>query len=907
VGDTKIIGYTITSENLEESIAIEVSSPAFTISVDSLNFGTTATLPQTGGTVYIRFAPTANGPYTDSIFHVNPEISKILNVSGQGYDPASNIISIASARSKSTGTKVTIAGRITVADQLGNPAYVQDATGGIPVFDFVLSHSVQIGDSVIVTGPIGVFNDQKQISGSGIFFTKIDTESRVIEPRPITISELAANEGFLVTVQGVTLVNDDFVFYPQSTERITNGTAQADLRIDGDTDIPGLLKPQGTVDITGVVGRFRANAQLLPRFQADIPGTQEPSTPADTIPASYTFDVVNWNFEFFGATREEYGEEFGPEDEALQLQNIKTVLDTLNADIIAVQEVSDDSLLAILVAQLGNHSFLCSDRYSYSFDSTSSDFPPQKLCFIYDTTTVEILAARPLFESLYDSARLIDPSLLPNYPGGEPSSFYSSGRLPYLITANITINDVTERISFINIHAKSGSASNDRARRAYDATVLKDSLDTYFANEQFIIIGDLNDDLDRSINAGATSPYQAFVDDTLNYLPVSKALSDAGARTTVSFQDVIDHQILSDELGEEYITGSIQVVTPFRLVDNYANTTSDHLPVRSRYTFQTPEIYFTTSDIVLSEDSASTDIEIHFSKPLTTDKKIIIATTGSAANGSDFTTTPLSSNDEIVLEVSANSTFASFTITTVDDQLDELDEQAVLTLQPVPGLKIGTPDTFTLTIIDNDIPSISFVERYESASEGSGPVAVKLKLSTAVAIEQTVSIQSFKMPWVIYDQDYTTDPATAGNTFDLMIPAGSDETEFNVTALADRKRELPLEVVTFYLKESSSGLQISSPSYFLFAIIDVKPSVSFDAYPNPTAGRISLRAEGVDPSSIIHAEIRNNWGERIFSKSTTLDDLNEKLSQLLYLHRKGVYTLTLSTGAERHIIKIVKE
>jgi hypothetical protein len=128
------------------------------------------------------------------------------------------------------------------------------------------------------------------------------------------LSDLAANEGWLVTVQQVSLVNNDFVFYPQSTERITDGISQADLRIDGDTDIPGLLKPQGVVAITGVVGRFRANAQLLPRFRQDVPGTEEPSTPADSISKNKTLEVVNWNLEFFGATREEYNEEFGPED-----------------------------------------------------------------------------------------------------------------------------------------------------------------------------------------------------------------------------------------------------------------------------------------------------------------------------------------------------------------------------------------------------------------------------------------------------------------------------------------------------------------------------------------------------------------------------------------------------------------
>src|SRR5690606_29213389 len=122
---------------------------------------------------------------------------------------------------------------ITVADELGNPAFLQDNTGGIPIFDYALMSGVEIGDSVIVTGPIGFFMDQKQISGEGIYFSKPDDSKRIIAPQQINLDSLFAYEGSLVTVRDVTLTNAEFVFYPETTERITNGTTVADLRIDG--------------------------------------------------------------------------------------------------------------------------------------------------------------------------------------------------------------------------------------------------------------------------------------------------------------------------------------------------------------------------------------------------------------------------------------------------------------------------------------------------------------------------------------------------------------------------------------------------------------------------------------------------------------------------------------------------
>jgi hypothetical protein len=648
--DTLILN--VEGSNLADPIMVFSNSP-YELSSDGLNFDSTTSLPGNGGIVYVKFAPVSSGLFPDSVFFQSGATSTRLFINGKGFDQIASIIPIAEARTKPVGEKVTVAGRITVADQHGNPSFIQDATGGIPVFDFTLSESVSIGDSIIVTGPIGLFNEQKQISGAGIFFTQPDSSTRIVSPKVISISELAANEGLLVTVQNVELVNKSFVFYPQSTERITSGGIQADLRIDGDTDIPGLAKPQGIFNATGVVGRFRQNPQLLPRFRSDIPGADEPATPADSIPRSLTLDVVNWNLEFFGARREDYPDEYGPEDEPLQLENVKTVINSLNADIIAVQEVSSDSLFAALVLQLPHHGFVCSDRYSYSFEGPSDEFPPQKVCFIYDTTTMKLVNARALFENLYDSARTIDPTLLPGYPSGDASSFYSSGRLPYLATFDATINGVTERISLIDIHAKSGSAGADRNRRLYDATVLKDSLDARFPSEKFIILGDLNDDLDQSITTGQPTPYAAFVNDTSGYSPITKALSDAGARSTVSFNDVIDHQILSDELSTSYVSGSAQINAPFALIPNYATTTSDHLPVISRFVFDVPEVNFVTASLTVQESSRVIPVVLSVDEVSDRSRTVRIRVSGNGSYGSDFITTPATFGDSLLITIPA--------------------------------------------------------------------------------------------------------------------------------------------------------------------------------------------------------------------------------------------------------------
>src|SRR5690606_6016867 len=278
--------------------------------------------------------------------------------------------------------------------------------------------------------------------------------------------------------------------------------------------------------------------------------------------------------------------------------------------------VSDDDAFNELVGQLPNHAGICSDRYSYSFEGPDDEFPPQKVCFIYDTTTIKVVSARVMFEALYDSARTADPTLLPGYPTGNPSSFYSSGRLPFMLTADATVGSATERIILIVVHGKSGASAGDYNRRLYDAMVLKDSIDNHYANDKVIILGDLNDDLDNSIATGFPSPYAAFVNDTSGYLAITKTLSDAGARSTIGFGDVIDHQIVTSELRDAYLDGSAQVVAPFALINNYVPTTSDHLPVITRYAWNVPVISFVQTALTVTEGNGSYAVELALSEPL---------------------------------------------------------------------------------------------------------------------------------------------------------------------------------------------------------------------------------------------------------------------------------------------------
>jgi len=178
---------------------------------------------------------------------------------------------------------VTINGVVTVAAQFGAPAYVQDHSGGIAVYDFNFTGSVAIGDEVTLTGKIVQFNGLTEL-------TEVEVDARpstgnVVEPVLVTIPDLLNDgvngleryEGTLVRLNGVTVNTSAWTVTGSGVNYLlSDGSAQMDVRIDNDVPFAGQPAPGGTFDIVGVISQFQRNApfvggyQLMPRIAADI-------------------------------------------------------------------------------------------------------------------------------------------------------------------------------------------------------------------------------------------------------------------------------------------------------------------------------------------------------------------------------------------------------------------------------------------------------------------------------------------------------------------------------------------------------------------------------------------------------------------------------------------------------------
>ncbi|MDT0644689.1 DUF5689 domain-containing protein, partial [Zunongwangia sp. F363] len=492
-------------------------------------------------------------------------------------------IDIAAARATSIGTKVIVEGTLTVSDQLGNTAYIQDETGGIAIFgDLVTEEGLyNIGDSLRVTGVRAVYNELIQISDvESVEY--LGVAENPIEPVSISLAEMENYRGQLVQISDMLFPEPGQLFFGNANYQVSDESGSGELRIDGDVEgLVGKTQPESCAEVVGVVGRYNDINQLLPRNEADLPCAEEfnPTYPGSDISRDLTLDAATWNIEWYGdeANSPAAGSENSDE---VQKEAVKEILLGLDADVIAVEEISDEVLFDEMISEMPGYDYVLSDATSYP-DSPGG----QKVGFVFKTETVSINSTRAMFTSLHPFYDGSDAGLLVDYPA-EVDRFYASGRLPFLMNADVTLNGATSNINFIALHARANSSSGPLNRyemRKYDVEVLKDSLDAHYADKNVMILGDYNDDVDETVADVSTSvsSYVEYVNDAEDYTVLTAILSEQGYRSYAFNNDVIDHITVTDELDDNYIDGSARVHYEFYSSD-YTYTASDHFPVSVR-------------------------------------------------------------------------------------------------------------------------------------------------------------------------------------------------------------------------------------------------------------------------------------------------------------------------------------
>jgi endonuclease/exonuclease/phosphatase family metal-dependent hydrolase len=290
--------------------------------------------------------------------------------------------------------------------------------------------------------------------------------------------------------------------------------------------------------------------------------TQKSVTSVKVVPGigtDTTLDFATWNLEWFGHSGR------GPENETKQMENVRKVIAGLEMDLWSVQEVTSKRQFNSLLSGLPGYSgFLANDPIVTDGAAYYSDFGNQelKVGLIYNTSVTSPVSAKVILKD---------------------KNYEFAGRPPVEVTLSITAQSDTVDLVVILLHAKAGAGKRDWQRRKTAAVALKSYLDTHHPESNVIVIGDFNDDVDESITASKASSYKVFVDDSSNYIFPTKALSLAAKTSTVFYNDMVDHHLVSNELMSWYIHGSAEVFAADDVLTDYSGTTSDHYPVLTRF------------------------------------------------------------------------------------------------------------------------------------------------------------------------------------------------------------------------------------------------------------------------------------------------------------------------------------
>lgn len=187
-------------------------------------------------------------------------------------DASAQVITIDSARAlpRTSTDTVTVEGIVTRARN--RIAYIQDATGGIAIFqangafrDSINAGKVRSGDLLRVRGRRADFNNLTQIrvATTGFTFTVLSRNNALPLPVTITVQEMVQNgeayECKLVRIKNLSFIGASGNFVGNTSYRITDPTGAIDTLRTNNTDttlVNGQPIPTGQVAFVGVLSQF---------------------------------------------------------------------------------------------------------------------------------------------------------------------------------------------------------------------------------------------------------------------------------------------------------------------------------------------------------------------------------------------------------------------------------------------------------------------------------------------------------------------------------------------------------------------------------------------------------------------------------------------------------------------------
>ena len=255
-----------------------------------------------------------------------------------------------------------------------------------------------------------------------------------------------------------------------------------------------------------------------------------------------TFEVVSWNIEWF------------PKNGQVTADSVRTIIQSLSADIYALQEIDDTTLLKQVVSSIPGYA--CHFKSSY-FGG---------LAYVYNTNTVQVNEKYEIYTS---------QAYWNSFPRSPQVLEFTFNNEDYVIINNHLKCCGDGTIDFSN-------TSDEENRRLSAVTLLKQYIDSIFPFKRIIVVGDWNDILD---DPTPNNVFNSFLNDQ-DYLFVDFPIA-FGYSANFSFPNWpshLDHILISNELFADFSKPNSEV-SCIRIDDYmsswnvYDNNISDHRPV----------------------------------------------------------------------------------------------------------------------------------------------------------------------------------------------------------------------------------------------------------------------------------------------------------------------------------------
>ncbi len=265
-----------------------------------------------------------------------------------------------------------------------------------------------------------------------------------------------------------------------------------------------------------------------------------------------TLEVMTWNIQNF--PKHEYS-----------ITYAARIIDAVNADLIALQEIESDSAFFALINKLNEL-----DNHNWSGYRANRNYWKMELAYIYKTNLIGVSG---IYEIFY----------------GEWQPFPRSPLVMEFQYAG-------QEIIIINNHFKARTGEENEARRRdavekLDAWILENHRD-----DNVIVLGDLNDQL---IDEGADNVFTTFLQkpDEYRFVDYEIAQNDSAdwSYPYWKYRGHIDHILISNELFDEFEASNdfVKVVTIDKFMEGGDDARykyiTDHRPVVLKLQFEMPQ------------------------------------------------------------------------------------------------------------------------------------------------------------------------------------------------------------------------------------------------------------------------------------------------------------------------------